>query len=199
MDAAKLKSELFIAFEELTAFIRRTLNMLRVREDHLRRIFRQGHSTIARLGSRVASQPGQLQKALRAREDGLRLLLTSSRDPIVVINGERRFVDANPKALDLFGISETNMRKFTVDAFISHGQIIKFDGNGSAFIKRSEKHGKCEIRRLDGSLRLAEFTYIANFVPFRHLYRFRGVSATNQYRPVTLRTLTKPSFAQPKT
>src|SRR5262245_28489018 len=119
VDATKFKSEVFIALEEVAAGIRRTLNMLQTKANHLRKLLRQGQSTIARLGKSVASQPRELQKALRTREDGLRLLLTSSLDPIVVISGERRFVEANSKGLDLFGISGTNMRKFTIDAFLS--------------------------------------------------------------------------------
>ena len=148
MDAARLKSELFIAFEEATTFTRRALNMFRARAPHDREI---------------------------SRDNGLQLLLTSSPDPIVLIDGAHRFVDANTKALDLFGISKTNVMKFTLDTFISYKVIAKCDRYRSAFVKRPEKHGKCEIRRLDGSLRSAEYIYIPNFVRFRHLLRFRNV------------------------
>lgn len=151
--------------------------------------FGQAQNTFIRLGRSVLDKPRRLQEPLRAKENGLRMLLASSLDAIVVINGKHRFVDANQKALDLFGISETNMSKFTIDVFLSRGQVPKFDGNGSPFVKREEKRVKCEIRRLDGSLRVAECIYIANFVPFRHLCRFRNATETDQYRPATLRTL----------
>ena len=118
----------------------------------------------------------------------MRKLLASSPDAVVVTDVDHRFVDANPKALDLFGVSEANMRKFTVDIFLSRGQISKLDGNGSLFRRPKAKYGRCEIRRLDGSLRLAEYRFFANFVPFQHLYRFHNVVATNQYQPPTLRT-----------
>jgi len=192
MDAARLKSELFIAFEEVTAFMRRALSMFRARANQLRKLLRQGYGAIARLGRRIARKPRWLQKAVRTRENGLPLLLTSSLDPIVVITAEHSFVDANRKALDLFGISRTNMMKFTIDTFLSYEPIAKCERYRSAFIKRAEKHGKCEIRRLDGSLRRAEYIYIPNFVPFRHLFRFRNVSAINQFRPVTIRTPLNP-------
>jgi PAS domain-containing protein len=116
------------------------------------------------------------------------MLLANSLDAIAVINTDRRFVGANGKALDLFGISETNMGKFTIDAFFSHGQTPKFDSNGLPVARRAAKHGKCEIRRLDGSLRIAEYIFVAHFAPFRHLCRFRNVTAINQYRSATLRT-----------
>lgn len=149
MDAARLKSELFIAFEEATTFTRRAFNMFRARAPHDREI---------------------------ARDHGLQLLLTSSPDPVVVIDGAHRFVDANTKALDLFGISKTNLMKFTIDTFVSYKAIAKCDQYHSAFVKRPEKHGKCEIWRLDGSLRPAEYIYIPNFVRFRHLFRFRSAN-----------------------
>jgi PAS domain S-box-containing protein len=199
MDAARLKSELFIASEEVTAFMRRALSMCRARANQLRKPLRQGYGAIARLGRRIARKPRGLQETVRTRENGLQLLLTSSLDPIVVITAQHLFVDANMKALDLFGISRTNMMKFTIDTFLSYKTIAKCDRYRSAFIKRAEKHGKCEIRRLDGSLRRAEYIYIPNFVPFRHLFKFRNVSATNQFRPVTLRTpLNPPPFLRPK-
>jgi len=175
MDAARLKSELFIASEEVTAFVRRALRMFRERANQLRKLLRQGHGAVPRLDRRIAKKPRGVQEAVPTRENGLRLLLTSSLDPIVVITAEHSFVEANRNALDLFGISRTNMMNFTIDTFLSYGPITKGKPYRSAFIKRAEKHGKCEIRRLDGSLRRAEYIYIPNFVPFRHLFRFRDV------------------------
>jgi PAS domain-containing protein len=106
----------------------------------------------------------------------VRKLLAGSLDAVVVTNGDRRFVAANPKALDLLGISEANMRQFTIDAFLPHGQILDFDGAGPPFMRRQERRGKCKIRRLDGSLRVAEYIFVANFAPRRHLSRFRDVT-----------------------
>ena len=132
MYAARLKSELFIAFEEATAFTRRALNMFRARARH-------------------------------DSEISLQLLLTSSPDPIVLIDGAHRFVDANTKALDLFGISKSNVMKFTLDTFLSYKAIAKCDRYRSAFVKRPEKHGKCEI------IRLKEVCYPQSIFTFRIL------------------------------
>src|ERR1700720_117944 len=106
----KFRSELFIALEQVTVHVQRAQN------------------TLTSLGRSVAQEPRRLQEALRVRENGLRKLLASSLDAVVVTNGDRRFVAANPKALDLLGISETNMGKFTIDAFLPNGQIPDFDG-----------------------------------------------------------------------
>jgi hypothetical protein len=41
--------------------------------------------------------------------------------------------------------------------------------------RRLQEAGRVtDLRRLDGSLRLTEYIFVANFVPFRHLFRFRN-------------------------
>ena len=158
MQITKFRSGLFIAFEQMTVHLQRAEN------------------TLARLVRSFAETRLRLQGTLREREDGLRKLLASSSDAIVVTNAVHRLVAANPIALDLFGISEANMGKFTIEAFLPHKQILDFDGNGPPFIKREERHGKCRIRRLDGSLRIAEYTFVTNFVGRRDLSTFRDVT-----------------------
>lgn len=141
---------------------------------------------LLRLRRSVAGRPLKLEEVHRARENDLRELLASSLDAILVTDANRRFVEANPKALGLFGVSEANLRKFTIDAFFFRGQIPESEGNGSPFRTR---YGRCEIRRLDGSLRVAECCCFAHFVPFRHVFKFRNVVPVNQYQPFTLRML----------
>jgi PAS domain S-box-containing protein len=151
----KFRSQLLAALEQVTV--------------HLRR----GLSTFTGRAKNALETTRSLQEARRARENDLRELMASSLDAIVVTNADRQFVAANPKALHLFGVSEANIRQFTIDAFLL-GRIRYFDGNGLPFKSRAEKQGECQIRRLDGSLRLTEYIFVANFVPFRHLFRFRN-------------------------
>jgi PAS domain S-box-containing protein len=158
MQITKFRSGLFIVLEQMTV--------------HLQ----QAQDTLTRLVRSLVEKHRRLQETLREREDGLRKLLASSPDAIVVTNTDHRLVAANPRALALFGISEANMGKFTIDAFLPHEQILDFDGNGPPFIKRNERHGKCSIRRLDGSLRIAEYTFVTNFAGRRHLSRFHDVT-----------------------
>jgi PAS domain-containing protein len=152
---SKFGSRLFAALQQMTVHLRRTRNTLAGRWKNARQKTRK------------------LQEARRARESDLQELMASSVDAIVLTNADRRFVAANPRALHLFGVSEANIRHFTIDAFLL-GQIRTLEGNGLPFISREEKQGECQIRRLDGSLRLTEYMFVANFVPFRHLFRFRN-------------------------
>ena len=160
MQITKFRLGLFIACEQMAVHLQRVQNML------------------ARVMKSFAETHRRLQETLREREDGLRKLLASSPDAIVVTNADHRLVAANPKALDLFGISGANMGKFTLDAFLPHQQILDLDGNGPPFMKREERHGKCKVRRLDGSLRVTEYTFVTNFAGRRHLSKFHDVAPT---------------------
>ena len=171
----KFRSQVFAALGQMTVYLQRTQN------------------TLLRLAGSIAEKRRRLQEALRAREDDLRELLASSLDAIVVTNGDRRFVAANPKALDLFGISEANMRKFTIDAFVPCGQILDFDGTGPPFIRPEERSGNCRIRRLDGSLRVAEYIFVANFVPLRHLCRFLNIKTLRSNLTATFNSRPRPN------
>jgi PAS domain S-box-containing protein len=137
----------------------------------------QLYVALERLEKIVTDRHRRLREAFRAREHELRELLASSLDAIAVANADHRFVAANQKAQELFGISETNIRKFNIEAFLSSGQIPELEENGSPFVRRKERHGTCEIRRLDGGVCVVEYMLIANFLPLRHLCQFRNIVA----------------------
>ena len=150
-------SSQFVASKEVTVHLRQALN------------------TLTERGKNVLEKAQRLQEARRARVNDLRELLVHSADAIVVTNGDGRLVYANPKALDLFGVSELNMRKFTIDTFLSHCQILELRLKWFV-IRRDERYGKCKISRLDGSLRVAQYILVANVIPRRYLYIFLNVA-----------------------
>ena len=135
---------------------------------HLQR----AQQTFTRLGR---SAVDKLQEARRTRENELRKLLANSLDAIVVTDSDHRLVYANPKALGLFGVSQMNMRKFTIDTFLSHCQSLELRRKWFV-IRRDERYGKCKISRLDGNLRVAEYIFVPNFISRQDLYRFGNVA-----------------------
>jgi PAS domain S-box-containing protein len=152
----------------------------RTRESDLRKLLvtlhlQRAQKTLTRLGRSVIDKPRRAKEARRTRENDLRKLLENSLDAMVVTNGDHRLVSANPKALDLFGVSELNMGNFTIDTFLSHCQILELRRKWFA-IRRDERYGVCKIRPLDGSLRVAEYILVANVIPRRYLYRFLNVA-----------------------
>jgi len=138
--------------------------------------FQNAYGALARVVRSAIDRPRRLEEARLARENDLQTLLASSADAVIVTNSDRRLVAANSQALDIFGVSELNMSNFTIGTFLSQRQIRDFDRNCSPFVGGDERHGKCKIRRLDGSVWVAECIFVANFVPRRNLYRFVNVA-----------------------
>jgi len=116
------------------------------------------------------------EEALRASETQLRALFDSSLDGIVVLDDNRRIVDANPSALALFGIAKDTLSDYTLDNFIAPVSKEKFLREWPSLKAESEHWGELELIRADGSMRLAQFSSRANFVPGRHLANFRDIT-----------------------
>jgi PAS domain S-box-containing protein len=161
MEITKCLSPISIALEQLTVH------------------FRSAQRALSRVGRTVSDRGQRLQDTLHAREHEMRELLASSLDAIVVVSADHSLIAANSKARELFGISQRNIREFNVDAFLSPGQIPGLAENSRPFIRHKEKHGVCEIRRLDGGVRVAEYIFVANFLPLRHVCRFRNIVAVS--------------------
>jgi PAS domain-containing protein len=109
---------------------------------------------------------------MRAREKEERLArhLADPVEATVLLDDKHRLVGANQAALSLLGISDRNIDKFTIDAFLPDLKRM-----GRSFMKKGERWRCCRIIRLDGSSMVGEFVCQANVAPGRHLSRFRNV------------------------
>jgi PAS domain-containing protein len=126
-------------------------------------------------GDRVKNRHWRLQERFREREKYLSRLLADSSEAMVVTDDAHRLLAANRAALDLFGISERNLGKFTIDAFLGNDQVHCFERVGPSF-KRAERLGRCEITPLHGKPKAVEFSFQENVLLGRHLSKFREVS-----------------------
>jgi len=159
----KFKSQAAIALEQLfVAWKKMTVHLHRAQK------------ALTRVGRSVIGKPLILQ-ARRTKEDDFRKCLQNFHYATVVTNGDGRLVYANPKALDLFGVSELNIRNFTIDTFLSHCRILELRRKWF-FIGQNERYGKCKISRLDGSSRVAEYVLVDDVIRRLHLYRFLDVA-----------------------
>ena len=200
----QLSARLRPAENVLDRLQRRTATWLRqVRQDFTndcrasgadaRRVLIIANETLTRLGSQVlaASRQGPMElqnaqnaasknpvtrRSHRTSENDLHNLLASSLDAVAVTNDNRRLVSANAKALELFGISEFNMRNFTLDAFVASVEQTDFDWSNPCSKGRETRLNRCKIRRLDGGLLIADCQFSAGIVPHRHLCKFLNVA-----------------------
>ena len=166
----------------------------------------KAQSAVNGWGRTIADKPRRMREVRLAKENDLRNLLGSSPDAIVVTDLNRRMVVANAQALELFGISESNMGNFAVDAFLAGVEPQDFNGNGSSSESREVRLNQCKIRRLDGSLRVAECQLVEGVVPHRHLYKFLNLApykitpprfAKRNGTATWLRTVESPSNSVP--
>jgi len=129
-------------------------------------------AAVVGLGKIVADQPRRRREARRAKENEVRQLLVDSHDAVVLTDVKKRLVAANPAALNLLGVSEFNLKNFTIDAFLAQNLLPEFAGKGSTFRSDTERRSQCKIRRLDGCLQVAECVFVAHALPHQHLYKF---------------------------
>jgi PAS domain-containing protein len=132
---------------------------------------------LADFGYRLKNGHWRLQERHREREYHLSRLLADSPEPMVVTDDRHRLLAANSAALTLFGISPTNLNKFTIDAFVRRDQVHCFERAGPPFVNKAERWGECQIRPLHGKPKVVEFSFQADFLLGRHVSKFREASA----------------------
>lgn len=116
------------------------------------------------------------EEALRTSEVQLRALFDSSLDAILVLDDNRRFIDANPSALALFGISKDTLNDFTLDQFVAPQNKDHFVQEWPTVRTEIEHWGELALLRADGTTRVVQFSSKANFLPGRHLANFRDIT-----------------------
>ncbi len=85
-------------------------------------------------------------------------------------------MDANPAALELFGLSREEVLSRKIMDFAPPEAREAADAAWETFLKEGTQTGRYRLRRPDGELRDLEFTARAHFRPGRHLSALRDVS-----------------------
>jgi two-component system cell cycle sensor histidine kinase/response regulator CckA len=106
----------------------------------------------------------------------LRALFESALDAILVLDDERRCVEANPAARALFGLEDGGLVGCRLDEFVGPEVAAALDDRWRVFLERGTGTGEMRIRRRDASVRDVEMTSRANFIPGRHLSIVRDIT-----------------------
>jgi PAS domain S-box-containing protein len=106
----------------------------------------------------------------------LRTVLEAAGDPILVAGDDRRYLEANPPALELLGLSLAEVRRRRIDD-ISAPQIRdRIPGMWESFMREGTLRGAFALRRADGSVRNVEVSATANVLPGLHVSIMRDVT-----------------------
>src|SRR5262245_56923090 len=101
-------------------------------------------------------------------------LLAAARDAVLVLDDRRAFVDANPAACRLLGLSSHELRRRRLDDFVPATEdLLKA---WQAFLGAGEQMGEVQLVRPDGEVRAVEYSATARFVAGRHLAILRDIA-----------------------
>jgi PAS domain S-box-containing protein len=116
--------------------------------------------------------------------------LERTRNPVVVVDDERRYVDANAAALRMFGVSRTEFLSRRVDdLFIADGGP-PLDELWETFIERGGMTGLGRFRVAGGHEAELRYGAVARVAPGRHLSIFLVEDGDGGLHPGPVRVLT---------
>ncbi len=117
------------------------------------------------------------EQELRSSEESFRALFAEALDGVLILDDERRYVDANPAACKLLGLPHQHLLSLSLDDFTGPlAQSVLVERNWRAFLRHGEDRGELRIFLPDGSIRDVEYAAKANFIPGRHLSIIRDIT-----------------------
>lgn len=116
----------------------------------------------------------QIEARLQKREHQWQALFDHALDAIAIFDDQGRYIDVNPAACNLFGLSREELLNSTIANFAEPGfDITQF---WQQFCEQRQIFGEFRLHRPDGTVRETEFTAVANFIPHLHLSIMRDIS-----------------------
>jgi PAS domain S-box-containing protein len=101
-------------------------------------------------------------------------LLAAAHDAVLVVDDARTFVDANPAACRLFGLTAAELRGRRFDEFLA--PTPELETAWQAFLRSGEHRGELQVIRPDGESRHVEYSATARFMAGRHLAILRDIA-----------------------
>ncbi|MBX0324431.1 PAS domain S-box protein [Halomicroarcula sp. F13] len=119
------------------------------------------------------------ERDLQQQRDRFRAVFEEAFDAMVILDDDRRFLDANESAIELFGLSREALLGRPVDEFIDDG----FDEASAwqGFIDDGSRRGTFPLVRSDGEERIVEYAATSDVVPGQHLSVIRDMTDQREY------------------
>jgi PAS domain S-box-containing protein len=109
-----------------------------------------------------------------AEDDTFRAIFEEAFDAMLIADDDGTYVDANPAACDLFGLSRDELLGRSIDEFAA-GEY-DFETAWREFQESDRSRGLFPLVRADGEERTVEFGATPNIIPHRHLSILRDVT-----------------------
>src|SRR5580704_18478830 len=111
---------------------------------------------------------------LDATEREFQSIFDNTLDGIVILDDRGICREANPAALDLFGIEREKFVGHRMGRFCLAAS--GFPNPAAQFFGQNSGHGEIELLRPNGEILVAEYTVKANYLPARHVAVLRDIS-----------------------
>jgi two-component system, NarL family, sensor kinase len=160
-DRVKLRNELILLKDQLQ-------RQVEAKTEELRKANRR---LLLDLAERMKAEV-----ALRDSESQLRAMFENALDAMILLDNDRRILDANGSAQELFGYSLAELRMLRWDAMIPPDRVAGIDARWQTFLSGGAKRGEIDVRRASGSPRVVAFSSRAHIQPGRHLVTLRDVT-----------------------
>jgi len=114
--------------------------------------------------------------ALRDSESQLRAMFENALDAMILLDDDRRILDANESAQQLFGYGIQELLALRWDALMPTGRVAEIEEHWKSVFEGGAKRGEIEVRHACGSFRVVSFSARANIQPGRHLITLRDLT-----------------------
>jgi PAS domain S-box-containing protein len=120
------------------------------------------------------------EAVLREQEQKLRAVFDASFDAIFITDADRRHVDMNPAAEELYGRSRDQVIGRRIEDFTSPDVRSAIETSWRQFVSADVITGEYDLPRADGSLRHVEYSARPNFLPDLNIAFVRDVTDRRQ-------------------
>jgi two-component system, cell cycle sensor histidine kinase and response regulator CckA len=127
---------------------------------------------------RYAIERKQAQEILQQRERQLSAVFNSALNAIAIADDNGKYIDANPSACELFGVSREELLNSKITDFVEAS--LDFERIWKIFRKLRQMKGEFRLCRRDGTIREVEFAATADFLPHQHLSILRDITERKQ-------------------
>lgn len=118
------------------------------------------------------------EEALRASEQLFRAVFDGALEAMLIADDEGRYLDANPAACAIFGLSKDELTGRSIIEFMETD--FDFAGAWGSFLDQGWQTGEFRLARPDKTMRDLEFSATARILPGRHLSVLRDITERKQ-------------------
>jgi PAS domain S-box-containing protein len=122
----------------------------------------------------------EVEVALSEREEQLKAIFDNALDAMVLVDDERRFVDANPAACELLGMSYDRLCGERLDLFLDREVKHGIRERWRELVEAGQAKGEWRLVTSENRRCLVEYSWKANVIAGRHLSIWRDVTKRRQ-------------------